>query len=69
MSVVLNFPKEIEQGFSLLSESKKAELMRIITAFVSPPTRDIQQIMDEASQFAKNQGLTEEKLDNLLKEE
>ncbi|HEY4784677.1 MAG TPA: hypothetical protein VIH57_01450 [Bacteroidales bacterium] len=56
--------KKIEQ----LSKEKKEQLSRLIDLWVSKP-RPILQVMEELGEYATRQGLTKEKLDDLLKDE
>lgn len=52
----------------LLPDDKKVQLGRLIDLWVSEP-RQILQVMEEIGEYAAKQGLTKEKLDELLSDE
>jgi hypothetical protein len=56
--------EKIEQ----LPDDQKMQLSRLIDLWVSKP-KPVLQVMEELGEYAAKQGLTIEKLDNLLKDE
>jgi hypothetical protein len=56
--------KKVEQ----LSEERKEQLSKIIDLWISEP-RPILKVMEEMGEYAARQGLTKEKLDELLADE
>ncbi len=57
---------EVEHLVARLSESEKKSLSLIISAFVARPTRNMSQVMEDMSNYARQQGLKEEDIDGLL---
>jgi homoserine kinase len=67
--ISLPLPSETEQLIARLSDQEKNILSLMIQAFVAKPKRSIEQVMDDMTSYAKRQGLTPEKLDDILKAE
>jgi hypothetical protein len=67
--ISLPLPSETEQLIARLSDQEKNTLSLMIQAFVAKPKRSIGQVMDDMTSYAKRQGLTPEKLDDILKAE
>ena len=67
--ISLPLPAETEQLIVLLSNQEKKTLTLMIQAFVAKPNRSMAQVIDDMAAYAKRQGLTPDKLNDLLKEE
>lgn len=67
--ISLPLPSETEFLINRLSEKEKKVLALMIQAFVAKPKRDIAHVMDEMTAYARRQGLTPEKLDDILEHE
>ena len=67
--ISLPLPAETEQLIVLLTDHEKKALALMIQAFVAKPNRSMAQVMDDMAAYAKRQGLTPDKLNDLLKEE
>lgn len=59
---------ETAEKIERLPDNKKMELSQMIDLWVSEP-KPILQVMEELGEYAAKQGLTKEKLDDLLKDE
>lgn len=67
--ILLPLPPETEHLITRLSEKEKNTLSMIIQAFVSRPKRTMPEVMDSMAEYARQQGLNTQDLNNLLKEE
>ena len=67
--ISLPLPSETEQLIARLSDQDKNTLALMIQAFVAKPKRSIEQVMDDMAAYAKHQGLTPDKLNDLLRGE
>ena len=67
--ISLPLPLETEQLIARLSDQEKKTLALMIQAFVAKPKRTMEQVINDMTAYAKRQGLTPEKLDDILKEE
>jgi hypothetical protein len=66
-AITLHVKNDTAERINSLSEDKKLELTQLIDLWVSKP-RPILQVMEDIGVYAAKQGLTEEKLNELLKE-
>lgn len=67
-TVTLQLEDELASKFSQLSDAQKKEISDLVAFWVKKP-RPILEVMAEVSKYAKEQGLTPEILDELLKDE
>lgn len=65
-SIQISLTPEVEHLVAHLSESEKKTLSLIISAFVARPSRNMSQVMEDMSNYARQQGLKEEDIDDLL---
>ena len=67
-NINLQVSDEIAEIIENMDDSRKEELQKSIENWVKPK-RSLEQIMQEMSDEAKRNGLTQDKLDDLLKDE
>jgi len=67
-AISIQVKNETAEKIELLPDNKKIELSQMIDLWVSEP-KPILQVMEELGEYATKQGLTKEKLDDLLKDE
>jgi hypothetical protein len=67
-AISIQVKNETAEKMERLPDNKKKELSQIIDLWVSEP-KPILQVMEELGEYAAKQGLTKEKLDDLLKDE
>jgi hypothetical protein len=67
-AISIQVKNETAEKIELLPDNKKMELSQMIDLWVSEP-KSILQVMEELGEYAAKQGLTKEKLDDLLKDE
>jgi len=67
-TISIQVKNETAEKMELLPDNKKMELSQMIDLWVSEP-KPILQVMEELGEYAAKQGLTKEKLDDLLKDE
>lgn len=67
-TIRIQVKNETAEKIELLPDNKKMELSQMIDLWVSEP-KPILQVMEELGEYAAKQGLTIEKLDDLLKDE
>jgi hypothetical protein len=67
-AISIQVKNETAEKIERLPDNKKMELSQMIDLWVSEP-RPILQVMEELGEYAAKQGLTKEKLDDLLKDE
>lgn len=67
-TISIQVKNETAEKIELLPDNKKMELSQMIDLWVSEP-KPILQVMEELGEYAAKQGLTIEKLDDLLKDE
>jgi len=65
-AITLQVKNDTAERINSLSEDKKLELTQLIDLWVSEP-RPILQVMEDIGVYAAKQGLTEEKLNELLR--
>ncbi len=65
-AITLKVKNDTAERINSLTEDKKLELTQLIDLWVSEP-RPILQVMEDIGEYAAKQGLTEEKLNELLK--
>lgn len=66
--IQLEVSDEVAEKINQLTSEQQQELSRLITVWANNP-KPILQIMAEISQYARQQGLTPEILEELLKDE
>jgi len=66
--ISLPLPIETQALIESLTPNEKKRLALFIQAFVTKPARPISQVMDDMAEYARKQGLTPDKLDDLLKD-
>jgi hypothetical protein len=66
--ISIQVKNETAEKIELLPDNKKIELSQMIDLWVSGP-KPILQVMEELGEYAAKQGLTKEKLDDLLNNE
>jgi hypothetical protein len=66
--ITLQVKDDTAQLVEQMSEANKANLSKLIDLWVVKPTSIIE-VMEEMGEYAAKQGLTQEKLDDLLKNE
>lgn len=66
--ISIQVKNETAEKMELLPDNKKLELSQMIDLWVSGP-KPILQVMEELGEYAAKQGLTKEKLDDLLNDE
>ncbi len=71
MHVMISLPvsPETEQLIVMLSDREKNALSIIIQAFVTRSKRTLPQVMDDMAEYAKRQGLSLDKLEDLLEDD
>jgi hypothetical protein len=67
--VTLPISPETEKLIEQLPESEKKTLSLLIQAFVTRPKRNMSQVMDDMTNYAKKAGFNKDKLDDLLKDD
>ena len=65
-AITLQVKNDTAERINSLSEDKKLELTKLIDLWVSEP-QPILQVMEDIGEYAAKQGLTEDKLNELLK--
>ena len=66
-AISIQVKNETAEKIEQLPDNKKMELSQMIDLWVSEP-KPILQVMEELGEYAAKQGLTKEKLDDLLKD-
>lgn len=66
--IIIQVKNETAEKIERLPDNKKVELSQMIELWVSEQ-KPILQVMEELGQYAASQGLSKEKLDDLLKGE
>jgi hypothetical protein len=66
-AISIQVKNETAEKIEQLSDKKKLELSQMIDLWVLEP-KPILQVMEELGEYAAKQGLTKEKLDDLLKD-
>jgi hypothetical protein len=67
-TVEIKLEDDLASRFSNLNEAQKKEIEGLISLWIKKP-RPILEVMAEVSQYAKEQGLTPQILEDLLKDE
>jgi|APHig6443717817_1056837.scaffolds.fasta_scaffold224394_2 hypothetical protein len=67
-AISIQVKNETAEKIERLPDNKKMELSQMIDLWVSGP-KPILQVMEELGKYAAKQGLTKEKLDDLLKDD
>jgi hypothetical protein len=67
-SVTLNVDDELAKRLEQSSEEEKAIMLETLSRLLKD-RRTLLQVMDDISEYAKKQGMTEEILNDLLKDE
>ena len=67
-NITLQVSDETAKRIEQLSEDNKEQLLRLIDVWLRKP-RPVLEVMEELGEYAAKQGLTKEKLDELLKDE
>ena len=67
-NITLKVSDETAKRIEQLPEDKKKQLSRLIDIWLKKP-RPVLEVMEELGEHAAKQGLTKEKLDDLLKNE
>ncbi len=67
-TISIKVKNETAEKIERLPENKRMQLSQMIDLWVSEP-KPILQAMEELGEYAAKQGLTEEKLDDLLRDE
>ena len=67
-AISIEVKNETAEKMERLTDNKIKELSQMIDLWVSEP-KPILQVMEELGEYAAKQGLTKEKLDDLLKDE
>lgn len=67
-AIRIQVKNETAEKIERLPDKKKTELSRMIDLWVCGP-KPILQVMEELGEYAAKEGLTKEKLDDLLKDE
>ena len=65
-AITLQVKNDTAERINSLTEEKKLELTQLIELWVSEPS-PILQVMEDIGEYAAKQGLTEEKLNELLR--
>jgi hypothetical protein len=66
-TITLNVPNELASQLEQLSEQKKQSALETLSMLLNDK-RTLFEVMDDISEYAKKQGMTEEILNDLLKE-
>ncbi len=67
-AISIRVKNETAEKIERLPDDKKMELSQMIDLWVSGP-KPVLQVMEELGEYASRQGVTKEKLDDLLKDE
>jgi hypothetical protein len=67
-TITLNVPNELASQLEQLTEQKKQSALETLSMLLNDK-RTLFEVMDDISEYAKKQGMTEEILNDLLKEE
>ncbi len=67
-NITLKVSDEVAEAIKKMDDSRKKELLNSIENWVFPK-RSLEQVMKDMSDEAKRRGLTQEVLDDLLKDE
>jgi hypothetical protein len=66
-TITLNVPNELASQLEQLTEQKKQSALETLSMLLNDK-RTLFEVMDDISEYAKKQGMTEEMLNDLLKE-